>query len=73
MAGTWCKCCGFAAESSKCRLGDFVAAQIGGEPVVGDQVEWSGGTWTVALMDGKRIRKIGLKLPQGRPGPALLL
>ena len=54
-------------------LGDFVAAQIGGEPVVGDQVEWSGGTWTVALMDGKRIRKIGLKLPQGRPGPALLL
>lgn len=54
-------------------LGDFVTAQIGGEPVVGDQVEWSGGTWTVALMDGKRIRKIGLKLPQGRPGPALLL
>ena len=54
-------------------LGDFVAAQIGGEPVVGDQVAWSGGTWTVALMDGKRIRKIGLKLPQGRPGPALLL
>ncbi|HYQ37607.1 MAG TPA: potassium/proton antiporter [Pseudomonas sp.] len=54
-------------------LGDFVAAQIGGEPVVGDQVEWAGRTWTVALMDGKRIRKIGLRLPEGRTGPVLLL
>jgi cell volume regulation protein A len=54
-------------------LSRFVAGLIGGEPVVGDQVEWAGRTWTVALMDGKRIRKIGLKLPEGRTGPVLLL
>ena len=53
-------------------LGRFVAGLIGGEPVVGDQVEWAGRTWTVALMDGNRIRKIGLKLPEGRPGPLLM-
>lgn len=53
-------------------LGGFIAGLIGGEPVVGDQVEWAGRTWTVAQMDGKRIAKIGLKLPAGRSGPPLL-
>ena len=55
------------------QLGHFIAEQIGGEPVVGDQVEWAGRTWTVALMEGKHVRKVGLKLPAGSAGPLLLL
>ncbi|MNC69143.1 K(+)/H(+) antiporter NhaP2 [compost metagenome] len=54
-------------------LGPFVAQLIGGEPVVGDQVEWAGRTWTVAQMEGNRIRKVGLKLPAGGAGPLLML
>jgi len=50
-------------------LGRFIAHQIGGEPVIGDQVEWQGLTWTVAAMDGNKIRKVGVKFPEGaRPG-----
>ncbi|MEX6501422.1 potassium/proton antiporter [Pseudomonas zhanjiangensis] len=55
-------------------LGRFIAHEIGGEPVIGDQVEWQNLTWTVAAMDGHRIRKVGVKFPDGaRPGPALFL
>ena len=55
-------------------LGRFIAQQIGGEPVIGDQVEWNGLTWTVATMDGNKIRKVGVKFPEGaRPGPGLFL
>ncbi len=55
-------------------LGRFIARQIGGEPVVGDQVEWNGLTWTVASMDGNRIGKVGVKFPEGgRPGAGLFL
>lgn len=54
-------------------LGPFVAQLIGGEPVVGDQVEWAGRTWTVAQMEGNRIRKVGIKLPGGGAGPLLML
>ena len=55
-------------------LGRFIAREIGGEPVVGDQVEWNGLTWTVALMEGHKIRKVGVKFPEGgRPGPGLFL
>ncbi|WP_282340468.1 MULTISPECIES: potassium/proton antiporter [Pseudomonas] len=55
-------------------LGRFIARQIGGEPVVGDQVEWKGLTWTVASMDGNRIGKVGVRFPEGgRPGPGLFL
>ncbi|HLA32431.1 MAG TPA: potassium/proton antiporter, partial [Pseudomonas sp.] len=46
-------------------LGRFIAHQIGGEPVIGDQVEWQGLTWTVAAMDGNKIRKVGVKFPEG--------
>ncbi|MBV2133564.1 potassium/proton antiporter [Pseudomonas sp. MAP12] len=55
------------------QLGHFITQQIGGEPVVGDQVEWAGRLWTVALMEGNRIRKVGLKLPAGSAGPLLML
>ncbi len=55
-------------------LSRFIARQIGGEPVVGDQVEWKGLTWTVASMDGNRIDKVGVRIPEGgRPGPGLFL
>ncbi|WP_339486963.1 potassium/proton antiporter [Pseudomonas sp. EL_65y_Pfl2_R95] len=56
------------------QLGRFIAHKIGGEPVIGDQVEWQGLTWTVASMEGNKIRKVGVKFPEGsRPGPGLFL
>lgn len=54
-------------------LGSFITQCIGGEPVIGDQIEWSGLTWTVASLEGNRVRKIGVKFPEGRSGPALFL
>lgn len=56
-------------------LGRFIAHQIGGQPVVGDQVEWNGLTWTVAVMEGNKVRKVGVRFPegQGKPGPGLFL
>ena len=55
-------------------LGRFIAHEIGGEPVIGDQVEWQGLTWTVAAMEGNKIRKVGVKFPEGsRPGPGSFL
>lgn len=55
-------------------LGRFMAHEIGGQPVVGDQVEWNGLIWTVALMENNKVRKVGVKFPEGqRPGPALFL
>jgi potassium/hydrogen antiporter len=55
-------------------LGRFIAHEIGGEPVIGDQVEWQGLTWTVAAMEGNKIRKVGVRFPEGtRPGPGLFL
>ncbi|MNP49202.1 K(+)/H(+) antiporter NhaP2 [compost metagenome] len=54
-------------------LGRFIAHEIGGEPVVGDQVEWNGLTWTVALMEGNKVRKVGVKFPEGQGRPGLFL
>ena len=54
-------------------LGRFIAQQIGGQAIIGDQVEWNGLTWTVAALDGNKIRKVGVKFPEGRPGPGLFL
>ncbi|WP_172143454.1 MULTISPECIES: potassium/proton antiporter [Pseudomonas] len=60
--------------NSQQSLGRFIAHEIGGEPVIGDQVEWQGLTWTVAAMEGNKIRKVGVKFPEGsRPGPSLFL
>ncbi|WP_372875671.1 potassium/proton antiporter [Pseudomonas sp.] len=60
--------------NSQQSLGRFIAHEIGGEPVIGDQVEWQGLTWTVAAMEGNKIRKVGVKFPEGsRPGPGQFL
>jgi cell volume regulation protein A len=57
---------GFAVEPHEqtMPLGQFIARKFGREPVVGDQVEWNGLTWTVAEMDEHRIHKVGLKFPE---------
>lgn len=47
-------------------LTDFMLDKVGGETVVGDQVEWQGCTWTVAQMAEDKISKVGLRLPEGR-------
>ena len=40
--------------------------------MVGDQVEWNGLTWTVAQIEDHRVRKVGVRFPQGaKPGPML--
>ncbi|MFC0225715.1 potassium/proton antiporter [Serratia aquatilis] len=43
-------------------LGQFVTKLIGGEAVVGDQVEWDGLKWTIAEMEADQISKIGVKI-----------
>ncbi|VAX76726.1 K(+)/H(+) antiporter NhaP2 [Serratia symbiotica] len=43
-------------------LGQFIIHLIGGEPVLGDQVEWEGLIWTIAEMEGNQVRKIGVKI-----------
>ncbi len=54
-------------------IGAFMAEQVGGRPVVGDQLQWNGLTWTVAAMEAGEVRKVGLKFPEGdKPGPQLM-
>ena len=54
-------------------LSEFISRQLNGNPVVGDSVEWSGLTWTVALTERNFIAKIGVRLPAGQKGPMLFL
>jgi cell volume regulation protein A len=55
-------------------LSSFIAQKVGGAPVVGDQVEWNNTIWTVAVMDGNKIAKVGVRFPEGSaPGPGLFL
>ncbi|MBD1549887.1 potassium/proton antiporter [Pseudomonas typographi] len=55
-------------------LSRFIAQKVGGAPVVGDQIEWNKTVWTVAMMDGNKIAKVGVRFPEGtRPGPGLFL
>ncbi|GIZ12809.1 potassium/proton antiporter [Pseudomonas sp. NCCP-436] len=48
------------------RLGQFITQLLDSEPVVGDQVQWNGLTWTIAEMAGNQIRKIGVRFTEGR-------
>ncbi|MCW6554301.1 potassium/proton antiporter [Yersinia ruckeri] len=43
-------------------LGNFVIYLLGGEPVIGDQIEWDGLTWTIAEMDADHVSKVGVKI-----------
>jgi len=43
-------------------FGQFVTELIGGEAVLGDQVEWDGLTWTIAEMEANKISKIGVRI-----------
>lgn len=54
-------------------LSRFISQKIGGEAVVGDQVEWNGLTWTIAALEGNKIKKIGLKFPDDKPRQGLFL
>lgn len=59
---------------AKMPLAQFIRQKVGGAPVVGDQIEWHGTIWTVAVMDGNKIQKVGVRFPEGtRPGPGLFL
>ena len=56
------------------QIGPFIASKVGGNPVVGDQVEWAGLTWTIAAMEGGQVLKVGLRFPEGsKPGAAFML
>ena len=55
-------------------LSKFIVQKNRGEPVVGDQIEWNGTIWTVAVMEGNKILKVGVRFPEGSsPGPGLFL
>ncbi len=43
-------------------LGHFVIQLLGGEPVIGDHIEWDGLTWTIAEMEGNRVSKVGVRI-----------
>jgi cell volume regulation protein A len=43
-------------------LGEFVLYLFGGEPVVGDQIEWDGLTWTIAEMESDHVSRVGVKI-----------
>ncbi|TPG65040.1 potassium/proton antiporter [Ewingella americana] len=43
-------------------LGNFVIKLLGGEPVIGDHIEWDGLTWTIAEMEGKDVSKVGVRI-----------
>lgn len=42
-------------------LGEFVAARVGGHPVVGDDVSWHGIHWVVKEVEGDRVLKVGVR------------
>jgi len=54
------------------QIGRFITERVGGKPVIGDYIEWSGLTWTIAAMEQGEVRKVGLRFPEGeKPGPSL--
>ena len=50
-----------AGEKDKL-LGEFIARRVGGNPVVGDDVDWHGIHWVVHEVQGNQVLKVGLRL-----------
>lgn len=49
-------------ECGSCQqINEFFSKKHGGQPVVGDYIQWSGMIWTVAELDHGRIAKLGVK------------
>ncbi|QAX81555.1 potassium/proton antiporter [Candidatus Pseudomonas adelgestsugas] len=46
-------------------LSSFITQKVGGATIVGDQVEWNNTIWTVAVMCGNKIEKVGVKFTGG--------
>ena len=47
-------------------LADFITQAVGGEAVLGDHIEWQGLTWAVAVMEGNKVSKVGVRFPEGK-------
>ena len=47
-------------------LAEFITQAVGGEAVLGDHIEWQGLTWAVAVMDGNKVSKVGVRFPEGK-------
>ncbi|MCK9534706.1 MAG: potassium/proton antiporter [Pseudomonas sp.] len=52
--------------SPQLSLADFITQAVGGEAVLGDHIEWQGLTWAVALMEGHKVSKVGVRFPEGK-------
>lgn len=50
----------------KVTLAEFITQAVGGEAVLGDYIEWQGLTWAVAVMDGHKVSKVGVRFPDSK-------
>ena len=50
----------------KTTLAEFITEAVAGEAVLGDHIEWQGLTWAVAQMENNKVRKVGVKFPEGK-------
>ena len=50
----------------KITLAEFITEAVAGEAVLGDHIEWQGLTWAVAQMENNKVRKVGVKFPEGK-------
>ncbi|PLR40331.1 potassium/proton antiporter [Chimaeribacter coloradensis] len=43
-------------------LRHFMMQRLGGEPVIGDHIDWNDLTWTIAEMEGENVTRIGVRI-----------